>query len=440
MSCNCALCSDNLSFNMPEEIIDAAMSNDLVLFCGAGISTENKNVLPYSFYTAIQNELNVKDNLSFSEMMQKYCDMPNGRRNLLKRIRERFNYIDSFPELKRQATAFHRELASIYQIKTIITTNWDTYFEDYCDAIPVTIPGDIALVDDKTRHVFKIHGSINNISSIVATAKDYEECYHRLQNGVIGANIKTLLANKTVVFIGFSFGDEDFSKIIEYLRAEMGDIYPHIYIVTIDKTLKDKLGYEHSTSIVTSGTFFLHTLKNILCDKGAIVNCNIEDMIQVALEVVRDLHEKVSRIKLDDYPDAIYCLFYQDGMIHAFERYIQMKKTGDYNQPCYVSGVVRKYDELIKECHKAGNYCDESYYEGYISGLIFIDVCSKEFDDLKLPHMIFLPNSKKDLTVLENFNKELERLSKSKSMYSKYAKEVVKEKYGDSMVLHHPPY
>ena len=71
--------------------------------------------------------------------MQLYCDKPNGRKKLLKNIRERFDYIKSFPELERSASSFHRELAELYPIKTIITTNWDTYFEEYCAAVPITI-------------------------------------------------------------------------------------------------------------------------------------------------------------------------------------------------------------------------------------------------------------------------------------------------------------
>lgn len=183
--------------------------------------------------------------LSFCELMQRYSAMPNGRKKLLNRIRERFKYIDSFPEIQRQATAFHRELSKIHQIRTIITTNWDTYFEDYCSAVPITIPEDISLLDDTTRHVIKIHGSFNNLSSIVATTDDYEKCYTRLQNGVVGAHLKSILSTKTIVFIGFFFGDDDFSQILSYLRQEMGDIFPHIYIVTLDETLETRLNYDH---------------------------------------------------------------------------------------------------------------------------------------------------------------------------------------------------
>lgn len=112
MTCECAICKNDKPFDLPKEIVHAALEGELVLFCGAGISTEGKNVLPFSFYSSIKNELDLKDEeISFPKLMQQYCNLPNGRKKLLKKIRERFNYINSFPELERQATAFHRELA-----------------------------------------------------------------------------------------------------------------------------------------------------------------------------------------------------------------------------------------------------------------------------------------------------------------------------------------
>lgn len=42
MKYECAICSQNKPFDIPEEIVDAAIKGDLVVFCGAGISTEGK--------------------------------------------------------------------------------------------------------------------------------------------------------------------------------------------------------------------------------------------------------------------------------------------------------------------------------------------------------------------------------------------------------------
>ena len=85
MKCECEICKNNKPFEMPKEIVEAAIKGNLVLFCGAGISTESREVFPYSLYTDIKNELSIEENLSFSKIMQRYCDKPNGRKNLLKK-------------------------------------------------------------------------------------------------------------------------------------------------------------------------------------------------------------------------------------------------------------------------------------------------------------------------------------------------------------------
>lgn len=441
MNCKCAICRDNKPFELPEEIAEAAMEENLVLFCGAGISTEGKKVLPYSFYSSIKDDLEIEDDtISFSSLMQRYCDRPNGRKKLLRKIRERFQYIHSFPELERQATEFHRELAEIYPIRTIITTNWDTYFEDYCGAIPITIPEDFAFWDISSRYVLKIHGSIQNLSSIIATASDYDKCFKELQNGIIGATLKTILATKTVVFIGFSFGDEDFAQIINYLRSEMGEIYPHVYIVTLDETLIDRLNYDNSTSIVTSGTFFLHKLKLALMDKGIIKNCTVYKMIDTILYKAEELHEKVSGINLCKYPCAIYTLSYQDGVIHAFERFLQNYQTGEYNQPGLLRKIAGEYQELIEEVNEVGNYWDGAYYEGYTNGLVLIEAIEDDNDIINEFPFLFLPNAKRPLTTYNVFMDELIRVSKKNDKYSKYAKEIVDRNVDEGIVFHHPPY
>lgn len=45
VNCECFMCKNNNSFDMPNEIIESVKKKELVLFCGAGISTESKAVL-----------------------------------------------------------------------------------------------------------------------------------------------------------------------------------------------------------------------------------------------------------------------------------------------------------------------------------------------------------------------------------------------------------
>ncbi|MEC1970202.1 hypothetical protein P9G36_24885 [Bacillus cereus] len=104
--CGCALCGNNKSFNMPDEIIESVKNEELILFCGAGISTESKNVLPISFYMDILSFLNDKyslgltTNISFSELMSTFCNVvPNGRKALFRINKRTVRYGKGFSEI-----------------------------------------------------------------------------------------------------------------------------------------------------------------------------------------------------------------------------------------------------------------------------------------------------------------------------------------------------
>lgn len=139
----CICCENHNDFTLPKDVIDAALNHDLILFCGAGISTETRKVMPYTFYNEIKkilvdSNIDIRDDMPFSQVMSLYCkNQRNGRQKLYQKIQNRFQMIKNFPELYNSATEFHKEIRQIPQINTVITTNWDTYFEDECDMLVV---------------------------------------------------------------------------------------------------------------------------------------------------------------------------------------------------------------------------------------------------------------------------------------------------------------
>lgn len=436
MNCQCDICKNNKEFDVPDEIIKAAKEKQLVLFCGAGISTEGKNVLPLNFYSEVKEELSIDEDMSFSELMSQYCSMPNGRRKLLQRIKERFEYIHSFSEIENRATKFHLELAPLYMIDTIITTNWDDYFERYCQATPITTAEDFVFWDCCGRRVLKIHGSINNIGSIIATSEDYKKCAKSLQKGVIGSTLKSILATKTVVFIGFSFGDEDFKQILDYVIKEMNDYMPHIFVVTLDKSFKDRVKYSNLTSIITDGTFFIHKLKQNLIDEKYMINPNIEeDCENQYMEIVKEHNYLVKHIDYSKFPQLIYCLSYQDGVQHAFERFSQLESTGKYYEPSYILSSAKNYHNLLEEYQKSSNYWDLAYIEGYINALVYVisdDDTKKEFPKF------YLPNATRELRSHDDLFEMLEEVEKINDEYREYARKIVNG-YNNDIVVHHTP-
>lgn len=436
---DCECCKNKLPFEMPLDIIDATKQGNLVIFAGAGVSTENKRCFKTSFYSDIKNELEVPevDDISFSELMENYCNQLNGRKKLINKLQHRLEYVEAFPELFRIATSFHRELSTIHTINEIITTNWDDFFERICGATPFVTGEDVAFWNINRRKVLKIHGTINNLGSLIVTKSDYERCYSQLNLGNIGALLKTLLATKVVVFVGYSFGDEDFNTIYDYLTADMGQFSPHFYMITLDSTAKQRYKDKNITPIITDATYFISILKKIMVDEDYILNDTILYSVDLLLEIIRDIHEKITKdFSLNNYPELVYTLCYQDGLIHSLERISTRRKTGEYSCPGCLANMINNYDKLKKDKRKNKNYADVAYIDGYVEILYYL--LGEGFENYKFsPYYLYGYDN-----IIETYE-EFSLLVNEQHVYHKSAHKAAEKlveniKFSD--VFHHRPF
>ena len=439
--CDCIVCKNNHEFNLPSDIIEAVQNKSLVIFAGAGVSTESRSVYNYTLYEEIRDLLNIDKsiNLSFSELMSQFCKQPNGRAKLLRKIKDRLDYVNSFPELERTASNFHNELSTIHQITEIITTNWDDLFERKCGALPIVTIEDFAFWNNPGRKVLKIHGSISNYGTVIATKEDYDKCYQSLNTGIIGSSLKTMLATKCVVFIGYSFGDEDFNKIYNSLIEEMKDFLPHAFIVTLDDEAEEKFRDKNITPIITDATFFIRVLKEHLITLELIVPEENFDNIYDVLDMVQEEHTKISNsFNIKENPEIILTLCYQDGLIHSFERILAMKKSGYYSNPQQVRKIINDYEVIKKQKYSDGIYHDVAYIDGYINGLIFF-LYNEELD---WPPCYYVFGYEEAIFDFEEF---IELTGNSRNLHPgsyKYAMNIankINNKNGD-IVFHHTPF
>jgi hypothetical protein len=443
-NCNCEICKNNLPFEIPNELIESLLDGELVLFAGAGISTETKSIFKETLYEDIYADLKLDgQDISFPDLMSKYVKTnTNGRQKLLEKIRFRFDYCQQFNELFRDASRFHEEICSLWMLKEIITTNWDDYFERVCDAIPIVTPEDFAFYKMDQRKVFKIHGSISNYGSIIATTEDYEKSLEDLKTGVIGANLKMLLTTKTVVFIGYSFRDFDFLEILTFLKSQMKGVLPHIYIVTLDTNVGEILDGFNYTLINTDGTYFFSSIRKHLEGlKYIFPKENLERIYEIGF-MRSEIHKFTTNDFYDDHKcsSLIYCAFYQDGIQHALD-YLSFKtKRGDAYNPHHIISRLHSYeDHLRKKYLKNKNYQEVAYIDGYIQGLTISLIPEEEWDSNDFP-MFYLfgigPISDPDIfkdAIINNtiYHKTAEKMGK------KYFKQVLES---EGIVPHHRPF
>ena len=437
----CAVCKDFHDFVLPDDLFEALVRNELVIFAGAGISTENKNVFPYTLYEDLLGEMGYSSSkdISFSEVMSEYCKKTGGKQELIKRIKARIDYVYSFPEIYRSATRFHNQLAQVPCITEILTTNWDDYFETECHATPFTYEQDMAFWNSTKRKVLKLHGSINDLGSIVATTEDYEKCYQSLNTGLIGSQLKVLIANRRLVFIGYSFADEDFSRIYSFVRGQLSDFMKKPYIVTLDELNDSKwrrLGLE---PIYTAGEHFLQVLIHSLELKGCLIPNQSVRCIYKELEVIKKEHRRLAKdLNLLEQPEVIYCLSYQDGVIHAFEHFLHHVSYGESLCKNNIHGTLISYDNLISKKRKSRRWYDVAYLMGYLNGHVFALTTSEERK--YFPHYLDL-SLNSELRTLDEYKDSLSITEGRKKSISNYASRMVNKHIPDkSLIAYHTPF
>lgn len=453
MNCNCAICKNDLEFDIPPQLVDDFAAGKVVVFAGAGISTENKTVLKQTFYEEIAAQLGLAgQGKPFPSLMQDYCALPNGRLKLLTEIKNRFKHIRSFPELYRAATRFHNVIATMFPIDVIVTTNWDTYFEDECGATPFVSNEDIAFWqdDERERRVLKIHGSVNNHASIVATTDDYNKCQRRLHKGAIGSVLKTLLATRTVVFVGYSFTDSDFLNVYKFVSAQMRELKRAAYVISPFEEECAKFSARELLPIRTDATYFFVQLKNHFVNQELMLADDMYEYAAMLRSMVGAEHEKFTQsVNVSKYPQVIYAASYQDGMMHALERVCELRRTGELSRECSIRGVFVAYLELQKKKLMERKYEDVAYIEGYMNAFIALLFWLKdeEKEDSEHPPFYYafgVNDSSFGRNVLMSYEEFMEIIDDLPNLHKasyRRAKAMLKSLgLGDGMTFHHFPW
>jgi hypothetical protein len=253
---------------LPDALVKRLTDGNVVIFAGAGISTENPQHSKYTFYEEVRHSLSAAKDTSFPALMDMLCARPDGRIDLIQRIKSRFSYFSSFVDFYRPMTRFHRAIRPFHMIKDVITTNWDDFFERECGLEPFVYDEDMAFVDSATRRLIKIHGSITNAGSIVATTEDYDRSFSRLESGPIGAYLKTLMATRTIIYTGYSLTDPNYLRLLQNISGMMGRMARQGYFLSpvIDHAHLADLPVR-LTPIETDGAYFFEQLRLHFRDK-----------------------------------------------------------------------------------------------------------------------------------------------------------------------------
>jgi hypothetical protein len=215
-------------------VFDLVQSGELILFCGAGMSL-------YAGYPSGLMVANVlygalsKDDKSH---ISKYLPLPSlaqefeeikGREELLKLVKGLFD----IPPI---SDATHKLLPEIPQIKTIITTNYDTLFESAFGLKGSVVRNSVELVkkDRKNTEILKIHGDFNNPGSILITRDDYTRFFDEQHEEILWNAVRERLAANAVLFIGYTLEDAHLESIVHKINSLLGKDRKEFFLLAPD--------------------------------------------------------------------------------------------------------------------------------------------------------------------------------------------------------------
>lgn len=95
---------------------------------------------------------------------------------------------------------------------TVITTNYDTFFEDVVFTKHEKIIGQQIFKKSELGTILKIHGCVTRPESLILTSRDYEKFSKRRK--VLSAKIINLFTENPVIFMGYSVSDENIKSIL----------------------------------------------------------------------------------------------------------------------------------------------------------------------------------------------------------------------------------
>lgn len=403
-ACACEICDRYADLSMPRDLIREVAGGNAVIFAGSGITTEGGSIHPYSLSRQVSAELRLEDDESedLPKLLSRYCEQPNGRQKLINIIKKREDVVCSFSELYNIATEFHQELSTIYNIQEIITTNWDDYFERECAATPVVTDHDFAMRRVEGRKVFKIHGSINNLGSIVATLEDHAEFHDRLRDGELGSALSKILSNRVVIYFGYSLNDKYFTDMHRVLEEKSKKNQTDFYIVTPSVRAVERCPELNIVPIEAASCRFLASMKEHLqADAKLLPDDRFDGLADIYDEAVRVHTDAMHRYDLEKYPTAMLTGSYQDGVLHALERIERRWHSGEYAFVPKIENVLRYYDHLKAERLGSGGYIDAAYLEGYRDGVALLLQSDEERKGLPILYIFGLEDQPTSLDEFE---------------------------------------
>ena len=216
----------------------------------------------------------------------------------------------------------HRELFK-FQVKTIVTTNYDHLLEEaakenYRVFDVIGQDSDLAYGFAENK-IIKMHGDFEHDNFVL---KEDDYLHYERNFRLLTAYIKALIAENTMIFIGYSFNDPDLKQIFSWVKDVLGRDMPRSYMIVT------KTAYSEAEA-----NYFKNFGITVLYAKMMCEAPEHEEQLVQMLQFLREKEEQTMAEKIYDTLKPLQDLNYVHG------RYI--------GQPFLATGICLDNNRLV---------------------------------------------------------------------------------------------
>ena len=230
----------------PDFLINEFARGRCVLFLGAGISAtamSDDGQHPPDWSTFISGAIKLIDVKKIQKEARRYLKVGSNTLALQSIINassraDYLQYVEKhFNNPKYKPSDVHTTIAEL-GAKIVITTNFDSIFDNYCRSIASqgfkVITYDNESLPDALRSdaslIIKAHGTIDNPQNMIFSKADYHKA--KKDYGRFYEILKAIFITNTILFLGCGMADPDLLEILEEVKITASQEKPHYLLTT----------------------------------------------------------------------------------------------------------------------------------------------------------------------------------------------------------------
>jgi hypothetical protein len=287
------------------------------------------------------------------------------------------------------------------KVHALITTNYDRMLEESFPDYSVFVgQQDVLFASPQyVGEIYKIHGSVEQPSSLVFTGEDYDA--YRRKNPYLIAKIMTLFVEHPVIFMGYSLRDPHIldllSTLVSCLSEEQLDTFNKRLIFVGRVSPERSKGLSKSSITVPGYTFGVQEFG--INDFGGVFDVLAELPEEYPVKLLRNLRERVTQMAYSDTSsERVHVLPLQEGEsvddvqvvvgVGAFERLGEKGYTAYSRSEFFLDmvagaedhNVANVRDSLMPHCFRNAKF-SPIFYPKYLCQIHGVD-----FNEEELPN------------------------------------------------------